>query len=455
MKKIITILILALASQGVAHAQLGGLLNKAKDAVKKEAKKTVEKKTEQTETKLSDQAGVQTASSTAPAAVNATDIDPHLGVSMSQLKASYDQLDPKIYFTLFRREPEFFYANSGSETNNLFMYQRTILAWQMSSGKESPPVVYEWGKGFPGIPAEFIINANFAVFKAFPKQAYPLFLEARTLLRAMESGKIRVDVEDASTICGYKKGDELFFKASPDKKYGFGYKRGLIEYIGDVNAPASDMIKHWKAEEARLMKLYNENTPFESVKNTFFNTMVESVNLSKQQNWGYGLYKGYQLDVAAQDMKTHPRKVEDKDYKDGLASYEKLSKDNYPKWEKHIKSQWMDILEAYDFNALAKVPKAAISNPKLEAEMIAIARTIYEDGRVPVKAVIKYPDWNYTRNAFGAIIDRYHTAFIIFKMKDGTHRMVDIGFKQLYNGGSYGKTQLRGIGTNNLTVEYP
>jgi hypothetical protein len=335
------------------------------------------------------------------------------------------------------------------------MNQRTILAWQMSSGKDSPPVVYEWGKGFPGIPAEFIINANFAVFKAFPKQAYPLFLEARTLLRAMENGKIRVDVEDASTICGYKKGDELFFKASPDKKHGFGYKRGLIEYVGDVNAPASDLIKQWKAEEARLLKLYKENTPFENVKNTFFNTMVESVNLSKQQNWGIGLYKGYQLELAAEDMKTHPKKVEDKDYNDGLASYEKLSKDNYPKWEKHIKSQWMDILEAYDFNALEKVPKAAISNPKLEAEMIAIAKTIYDDGRVPVKAVIKYPDWNYTRNAFGVIIDRYHTAYIIFKMKDGTHRMVDIGFKQLYNGSSYGKTQLRGIGTNNLTVEYP
>lgn len=451
MKKIIAILILALAVQGTAQAQLGGLLNKAKEAVKKETQKTVNKSTERTETKLSEQAEKQISQSTA----STTDIDPYLGVSMSQLKASYEKLDPNIYYTPYHREPNFFYANSGNETNNLFMSQRTILAWQMSSGKDSPPVVYEWGKGFPGIPAEFIINANFAVFKAFPKQAYPLFLEARTLLRAMENGKIRVDVEDASTICGYKKGDELFFKASPDKKHGFGYKRGLIEYVGDVNAPASDLIKQWKAEEARLLKLYKENTPFENVKNTFFNTMVESVNLSKQQNWGIGLYKGYQLELAAEDMKTHPKKVEDKDYNDGLASYEKLSKDNYPKWEKHIKSQWMDILEAYDFNALEKVPKAAISNPKLEAEMIAIAKTIYDDGRVPVKAVIKYPDWNYTRNAFGVIIDRYHTAYIIFKMKDGTHRMVDIGFKQLYNGSSYGKTQLRGIGTNNLTVEYP
>ena len=72
----------------------------------------------------------------------------------------------------------------------------------------------------------------------------------------------------------------------------------------------------------------------------------------------------------------------------------------------------------------------------------AIAKTIYEDGRVPVKAVIKNPDWTYTRNAFGVIIDRFQTAYIIFKMTDGSYRMVDIGFKQLYDGSSYGKTQL-------------
>ena len=43
MKKLIAILILALAVQVPAHAQLGGLLNKAKDAVKKETQKAVDK----------------------------------------------------------------------------------------------------------------------------------------------------------------------------------------------------------------------------------------------------------------------------------------------------------------------------------------------------------------------------------------------------------------------------
>ena len=43
MKKLIAILILALAVQVPAHAQLGGLLNKAKDTVKKETQKAVDK----------------------------------------------------------------------------------------------------------------------------------------------------------------------------------------------------------------------------------------------------------------------------------------------------------------------------------------------------------------------------------------------------------------------------
>ncbi|MGI6320453.1 MAG: hypothetical protein ACOXZK_05735 [Bacteroidales bacterium] len=39
-------------------------------------------------------------------------------------------------------------------------------------------------------------------------------------------------------------------------------------------------------------------------------------------------------------------------------------------------------------------------------------------------------------------------------MSDGKHRMVDIGFKELYNGSSYGKLQMRGMGTTNVEVDY-
>ena len=46
MKKLITILILAFAVQGVANAQIGRLLNKAKETVKKETKEATRNATE-------------------------------------------------------------------------------------------------------------------------------------------------------------------------------------------------------------------------------------------------------------------------------------------------------------------------------------------------------------------------------------------------------------------------
>lgn len=127
MKKFIAILILALSVQGAAQAQLGGLLNKAKDKAKeattKEAKKSVEKKAEQAlGTEQTEQTNVsETPAQNVPlgaANENAKDIDPVLGVSMSALNASYDKLDSDIYFTLHKGMPGMFYAISGAETDN-------------------------------------------------------------------------------------------------------------------------------------------------------------------------------------------------------------------------------------------------------------------------------------------------------------------------------------------------
>ena len=457
MKKLIAILILALSVQGTAQAQLGGLLNKAKTKTKevatKEAKKSVEKKAEQTldteQTKVSEALSQNVPLGNA----NAQDIDSFLGVSMSALNASYDKLDSDIYFTLRKDMPGMFYTKSGAETSNEQAPLRHVILYMMTSGKESPCIVYQPKSGIRALPADLIINANFAVFKAFPKETYPLFVEARMLLRAMEEGRISLDYEDPNTLLAFMDGDEIKFKMSEYRKYGYGYKDAFI--VKPAGTQKKSNVR-WKEEEARLMELYRKYVPFENVKNTFFNTMISTVKASKEKNWAHGVYQSYKLAIAAEDMQTHPKKVEDQDYTDGLAAYEKMKVNNYPKWEAVIKKDWMELYAQIKENSggKAEIPKAATSNPKLEAEMMTIAKGIYDDGRVPVKAIIKGADWSYTRNALGGIIDRYHTAFIIFKMEDGTYRMVDIGFKQLYNGGSYGKTQLRGIGMMNEEVDY-
>ncbi len=452
MKKIIAILIFAIALQGTASAQLGGILNKAKEKVKKEAQKQEEKivGTEKTDP-------IQ---EPANASAQADDIDPILGVSMSALNKSYENLDYNIYIYPHRPIPGLYYTKSANDTYSEQQLYRMLITWQMTSGDEAPCIVYEPEPfAFVAVPADVIINANFALFRAFPAQTYPFFMEARMLIRAMEEGRISLDYENPNTLVAYTQDGGVAFKQSDNLDYGFAYKNPFI-----VGAPrgndGEDQLKklvHWKAEEARLMELYKKYVPFENVKNSFFNTMVGTVRASKEKRWSHGVYESYKLAIIAEDMQSHPNKVEDQDYIDGLATYENLKTNNYPKWEAFIKNQWVDmyaeIKESFG-SSLAEMPTAATSDPKLESEMIAIAKTIYEDGRVPVKAVIKNPDWTYTRNAFGVIIDRFQTAYIIFKMTDGSYRMVDIGFKQLYDGSSYGKTQLRGIGMVNAAVDY-
>lgn len=463
MKKIIVFLVLAFAVQSTANAQLGGVLdkakNKAREAATKEVKKTTDQKAEQasgtveknvTEASENVQLGVENA--------NATDIDPMLGVSMSALNKSYEKLDYDIYITHYAI-PGLYYSKSGRETYLEHHPLRQLLTWMMASGTEAPCIAFVYGNGSPALPADVIINANLAAFQAFPAKTYPLFMEARMLIRAMEEGKISLDYENTNMLMAFSKEEDddgmIYFSKSGYARFGYGLKNGLL-----VGAPKDEKQKklvHWQAEEARLMELYKKFVPFENVKNTFINTMVGTVKASKDKNWTHGVYESYKLAIAAEDMRTHPKKVEDQDYKDALASYENLKTNNYPKWEAFIKKEWMEIYAGIKEDigsGAAQIPNAAISDPKLEAEMIAIAKTIYDDGRVPVKAIIKNPDWTYTRNAFGVIVDRFQTAYIIFKMTDDTHRMVDIGFKQLYNGSSYGKTQLRGIGLSNVEVDY-
>ncbi|MGB4654453.1 MAG: hypothetical protein WBH98_03360 [Bacteroidales bacterium] len=381
------------------------------------------------------------------------DIDPYLGVSISALNASYEKLDSDVYFILHKDMPGMFYTKSGEETYNAQTPLRNLILYMMTSNKEAPCIVFEPESGLRALPADFIINSNFAVFSAFPKEAYPLFVEARMLVHAMDNGRINIDYENQNTLVAYMDGDEIKFYLSENRKYGFGFKDA---FIMRPPGPETKQIVRWKEEEARLMKLYHQNVPFQNVKNMFFNTLIATVKASKAKNWYQGVYASYKLEVLAEDMKSHPDKVEDQDYKDGLATYESLKTNNYPKWEAFINNNWTEIYDKIkeQLGGGNEIPQAAKRDPKLEAEMIAIAKTIYEDGRVPVKAIIKHADWNYTRNAFGHIVDRYQTAFIIFKMSDGTHRMVDIGFKQLYDGSRYGKTQLRGIGMLNIEVDY-
>ena len=52
---------------------------------------------------------------------------------------------------------------------------RMLITWQMASGDEAPCIVYEPEPfAFVAVPADVIINANFALFQAFPAQTLSL-----------------------------------------------------------------------------------------------------------------------------------------------------------------------------------------------------------------------------------------------------------------------------------------
>ena len=100
----------------------------------------------------------------------------------------------------------------------------------------------------------------------------------------------------------------------------------------------------------------------------------------------------------------------------------------------------------------AVMPKAALSDKTLEAEMVNAFRKsqTYKDrvkGKI-LRTVIIDPDWITRRNDLtGRILHRYIRAAIAVKNSDGTCTVWrNVTFQQDYVGGSFQKTKFDGIG---------
>ena len=443
-----------------ARSQLGNILNKAKEATKSAASKTKE-------TSSNEPAKQQAPSKIVKTEIgNPKDIDPVIGVSISKLQKSYGTIDLGVYLNAGEKEPMYFY--NGSALSEPYLQQlRTLLSYMYPSGNTTYPFLFKYeNSGDRVLPAENMIHIMFAAYRGAPKELYAMLLEGRAVLKGMADGSIYSDFRNTNTILAKleRENDALImvYNFDVDNKYlslGYGYHEVIVKNSLNNVRTLEERITNWKNEEARLMALYRENVTFSSVKEFLVGWLNSIKVLHQNGHVPIAAYLSYQIDIAADDFKNHPKKkVENEEYHKILSTYEDLSKNSFPSWRKETNEKWIEVcnhlkkeMKIEDNDVL---PKAAISNPKLEAEMIAIAKTIYDDGRVPVKAIIKNPDWGYDRDGFGKIIDRFQTAYIIFKMTDGTHKMVDIGFKQMYNGSAYGKTQLRGIGLLNKTVSY-
>lgn len=460
---LLSILMLALAIPAQAQLNLNKLGKQVKKAAEKKVEQTMsEKKSDVTQTVVEETEKHSPISSKGTSCSNVEpdegEPDSYLGVPIGKnVYRHYNQLDKDIYNMWGEANSQYWYR-SAEESLEWLNSEMFIFLYALAAAQDEIPMVVR-NQGGALIPVgEMSINAYFGLFSALPEAAYPFFVKGRAILKLTAEGKLRDDYTKINAIKAIIKEEnskvEIYFNPSPYMKYGYGFSDGSI--LDPFDKYEGKRVERWKTEEARLMKLYSECVSYNAVKNTVLNLFVGTASATKEKNWIGATVNSYMLDVLIKDMMEHPDRIEDEEYDFAIETYNKWSVENFPKWRAEVYREWNEFYNNNQelFMGAISIPKAAISDPKLEAEMLVIAKTIFDDGRVPVKAIIKNKDWDYDRTPLGQIINRFQTAYIIYKMPDGTHRMVDIGFKQMYNGGSYGKTQSRGIGLVNQVVEY-
>lgn len=288
---VIALLLVGLAFP--AHAQLGNIVNKAKDAAKKEASKKKETSEQLDNTPAESQPGnteVPKKSSIAEKLSNSPiDADPYLRVSLSKLKASYETIDHNVYLNRDTDSPELFY-NGVYASYKYLSVTRIMNARMMAAGPESLPCVLKYEEaGMYVLPSENAINMCFAAYRAFPADLYSMLLEGRTVLKAMAGGTLNIDYKQVNTIMvqvieenGVPKLGFGMDKQKKNVSLGYGYHDAYLER-GAAVFTQEERVNSWKEEEARLLKLYRENIKFDAVKNSLVNLMAMAADEYKYE----------------------------------------------------------------------------------------------------------------------------------------------------------------------------
>lgn len=350
----------------------------------------------------------------------------------AQIRATYEKQDPKIFIhqPYYKGENKYFYFLAPDEENaqfhyNIYAYFQAIVKDNFGRGIDTPDnyfaVPEAGGKVVPY--GDHSINAGFAeiIADAAEYQPFDHYLRAKTILKVF---------------------DEIAGRA----KAGYYTETQLVEN-GKVVATKLE------TEQARLERLHKmerladqailDNAPFGLIP---FVAGIRYDNYTKRKANGQFLLTDYwEYQWCVELMLAH---------KDGGANNA-----DYIKHSKQLEAMAADAQEfmvsawqkASERNiTMAQMPKPAKSDAALEAQMMKIAGNNLKDATI-LKAIIKGADWSYDRDALGRIIDRYHTAYIIYKL-NGQTRMIDMGFKQNYNNGSYGTLILRGIGMEKAVI---
>ncbi len=457
-----TVAFLAFLSVQPANAQLGNMVNKAKqkakEAVENAAKNAKTNTVGAAEEKTQEVVQQNQAPAEQPQAAPSVqqqdkpkpseeaiaadelalseEILPGYTKSIGEIHALYETLDHETYpiHPYYKRGHGPFYYLHTALSNQLQYeiyydgYSKKADEFYGSSFEDNFYAKLDDGYYVTG--ADKAINAGFALFRCDPEglEPYKRFLASKCYYYALRHNFMKYMVDNNN--------DRLIRSNDPERKL--------------LRESARETAQRWTPEANRLDDVVRTKTPLpviEEAVNYYHDLVKKNIDNNEfhlfdwwQYEWVVEHLKALSQEGKGTDLyKKHARYLED--YKYAYDEFTRKGNEKFNPLHKPI--------------VTANIPAAKAHDAALEAEMMRLATAFYNDGRTAIKALIISPQWEITCNAFGAIIDRTRSANIIFRMADKSYRLVNLNYKQVYNGGSYGKTQVGGVGmTNSLISAY-
>jgi hypothetical protein len=404
MKKLIAILILAFALQGTAQAQLGGLLNKAKEAVKKEA---MDKSTDN-----------------ATQGVSNPTLDAKASVSMASLSDEVRQAVEKL------KDPSL----------------RAPTCWAYDSFADRGG-------------AAFNLEEENANPMALDKMNHFEFVQRIYRFSSEELDAIKKQIEDRNndnlSICEAICIPGTFsIKSDVGKLFTDGEKFGAeqnLEKESKLYNHYINTLKSYVTQRYEVEKKGNDQFTLKSLQ-VGMNTIR---NINGKQH--FVIYDNNGNPVIT------PAKADIYDYERAqLIGIRRLldRKGQSPDWDEFdFAIVVISSMAEGQRNSLANqeklpVPASQMNNPALKAKMLKLARQAYSSWDIKELIIIESA-WRVEKNALGQIIHRRINTNIILPNGSGGYTMRTLSFIEPYAGSDkYGEVEAHGIGTDDRAVNY-
>ena len=399
MKKLITILILAFAVQGVANAQIGRLLNKAKETVKKETRDATENATNTT---LDTKTMVSTA-----------------GMSDEVRQAVAKLKDPSL------RPPTSWaydsFADKGGAAFDLEEESVNPMPLDKMNHYEFVQRIYRFSSEELDAIKKQIEDRNNDNLSICEAVCIPGTFSIKS-----DVGKLFTDGEKFAAELNLKEESKLY-----------------EHYIDVLKSYVTQRYEVEKKGEGRFT-LKSLQVGMNSIR-----------NIDGKQH--FVIYDNYGTPVIT------PAKKDIYDYERAqLIGIRQLldRKDDSSQWDEY---NFADIIiysmAEGQRNSLANqeklpVPASQMNNPALKAKMLELARQAYPSWDIKELIIIESV-WRVEKNALGQIIHRRINTNIILPNGSGGYTMRTLSFIEPYaGGGKYGAVEAFGIGTDDRAVNY-